>query len=80
MSVRCFGFLCALFFTAKKKIKERKPYLSMNSAILSHKMKDDEQVSNFKLTADCGLHHGGFVMASVSTFSGSSFFSTSMVT
>jgi len=42
-------------------------------------MKEDEDATGCKLTTNHGLYHGGFVVGSVSTFSGS-FFSTGMVT
>ena len=74
VSVRCLGFL----YSPRTVVE--KAYLSMNSAILSHKMKEDEEAGNFKLTTDRGLHHGGSMVASVLAFSSSSFFSTGMVT
>ena len=58
----------------------KKPYLSMNSAILSHKIKEDKKASGFKLSIDRGLHDGGSVVGSASKFFGSSFFSMDMVT
>jgi len=67
--------LCALLL-----LKLKKPYLSMNSAVISQKMKEDEEASSFKLTMDHGLYQRVPMVGSVSTFPGSSFFSTSMVT
>ena len=58
----------------------KKPYLSMNSVVLSHKMKDDEEASNFIFTINCGLYHRASVVSSTSKFSSSSFFFTGMVT
>jgi len=71
VSVRFLGSLC---FAATK------PYLSLNSILLSYKMREDEEASSFKLTMDRGLYHGGYVVGSISKFSGSSFFSMSMMT
>jgi len=50
-----------------------KPFLNKNSGILSHKMKEDKELSNFKFTTDYGLHYGASVVASISKFFGSSF-------
>jgi len=75
VKIRCFGF--SLF---SPRFSSKEPYLFINSAILNHKTKEDEEASSFKLTTDQGLHVGGSVVASVSPFSGSSFFSTGMVT
>jgi len=47
------GCLSSLSFVAQK------PYLSMNSAILSHKIKEDKEASSFKLTKVCGLPMDG---------------------
>ena len=41
----------------------KKPYLSMNLAILSHKMEEDEDTSSFKFTMDRGLHREGSMIA-----------------
>ena len=71
MSDRCLG---------SPSFAARKPYLSMSLVVLNYKMKEDEEASNFKLTTDSGFHHRGSVLGSVSKFSGSSFFSTGMVT
>ena len=43
-------------------------------------MKVGEKGSSFKLTMDRGLHHGGFMLGSVSKFCRSSFFSIGMMT
>lgn len=71
MSHRCLGSLPSV---------ARKSFLSMNSGILSHKMKAEKEASSFKLITDRGLHHGVPVVVSVLKFSGSSFFSMGMVT
>ena len=52
----------------------------MNSTVLSHKMKEDKEASNLKLSKDCDIHHGEFVVAFASAFSSSSFFFMGMVT
>jgi len=72
--IGCFGFLCLSLCNQKE------PYLCINSAILSRKMKEDEEASNFRLSADRDLHQEGSVITSVLAFSNSFFFSMSMVT
>jgi len=71
MSNRC---LLSPSFAAEK------PFLGTNLGILSHKMKEDKEASSVKLTIDRGLHHAVYMVAYVSIFSGSSFFSMGMVT
>jgi len=71
MSYRCLGSLPSV---------ARKPFLSVNSSILSYRMKAEEEASSFKLMTDHGLHHRASMVAFVSKFSGSSFFSMGMVT
>jgi len=71
VSDRCLGSL---------SLVTKKPYLGMNLTVLSHKMKEDEEASSFKLTTDYGLYHEGSVVGSVSKFSSSSFFPKRMVT
>ena len=47
VSVRCLGFL----YSPRTVVE--KAYLSMNSAILSHKIKEDKKASSFKLATEC---------------------------
>ena len=71
MSDRCLG---------SHSFVDEKPYLSMNLVVLSHKMKENKEISSFKLTTDHGLHLTVFVVGSVSKFSGYFFFYKGMVT
>jgi len=64
MSDKCLGSLSS---TAEK------PFSRTNSGVLGHRMKEDEGSRSFKLTTNCGLHHGVSMVASVSKFSGFSF-------
>ena len=58
---------------------KKEPYLCINSAVLSHKMKKDKEESSFKFTMDRGHHYEGFVVTSILALFGSSLFSTGVV-